>query len=58
MTREDLLNKNKEILKGICDVIKTGPGCVVIVVTNPLDAMTYFVLKALAFEKTKVFGMG
>jgi malate dehydrogenase len=59
MTREDLLNRNKEILKGICDVIKDrAQDAVVIVVTNPLDAMTYFVLKTLAFDKTKVFGMG
>jgi malate dehydrogenase len=59
MTREDLLNKNTEILKGICNTIKDkAQDAIVIVVTNPLDAMTYFVLKTLGFEKTKVFGMG
>lgn len=59
MTREDLLNKNASILKSICLEIKTlAPDSIVIVVTNPLDLMTYFVLKNTGFKKSRVLGMG
>ncbi len=59
MTREDLLNKNAGILKGICLNIKTlVPDAIVIVVTNPLDLLTCFVLKNTGFSPKKVFGMG
>jgi malate dehydrogenase len=59
MTREELLNKNASILKDICLQIKTGaPQAVVITVTNPLDLMTTFVLKATGFKPSRVFGMG
>ncbi len=59
MTREDLLNKNAQILKDICLVIKNISGqSIVIVVTNPLDLMTYLALKITGFKSNKVFGMG
>ncbi len=59
MTREDLLKKNTDILGAICAKIKELAGdSIVIVVTNPLDVMTYFVLKSTGFDKKKVFGMG
>ena len=59
MTREDLLNKNTQILKNIClNIKKLAPESIVIVVTNPLDAMTYLALKITGFRPHKVFGMG
>jgi len=59
MTRENLLHKNSSILKEICEKIKMlAPEAVVIIVTNPLDAMTYYALKILNFCSCKVFGMG
>ncbi|MFH0791551.1 MAG: malate dehydrogenase [Candidatus Omnitrophota bacterium] len=59
MTREDLMNRNAAILKDICLTIKqSAHSAIVILVTNPLDLMAYFTLKALGFERNKIFGMG
>jgi malate dehydrogenase len=59
MAREDLLNKNAQIIKDICLNIKDlSSQAIVIVVTNPLDLMTYLALKILGFKSDKVFGMG
>jgi len=59
MTREELLLKNSEILKNICNNIKNyASNAIVIIVTNPLDLMTYLALKLTGFKKQKVFGMG
>ncbi|MFH1269725.1 MAG: malate dehydrogenase, partial [Candidatus Omnitrophota bacterium] len=59
MTREDLLNKNAGILKDVCLKIKEiSPKSIVIVVTNPLDLMTYLALKITGFKSSRVFGMG
>jgi len=59
MTREDLLNKNALILKDIgLSIKKLAPQSIVIVVTNPLDLMTLFMLKETGFTPNKVFGMG
>ncbi|MDI6758868.1 MAG: malate dehydrogenase [Candidatus Omnitrophota bacterium] len=59
MTREELISKNAQILREVSLNIKElCPQAVVIVVTNPLDLMTYLVLKATGFKPSKVFGMG
>lgn len=59
MTREDLLKKNSEVMKGVCqNISKLAPKSVLMVVTNPLDIMTYFALKVTGFKPSKVFGMG
>lgn len=59
MTREELLDKNKQILKDLCrNIKKLAPESIAIVVTNPLDLMTYFVLKATGFKPPRVLGMG
>jgi len=59
MTREDLLAKNCAVLKGICEEIKaSSPSAVVMIVTNPLDVMTYYALKTSGFAPGKLFGMG
>lgn len=59
MTREDLLNSNARSLKSICEKIKIlSANAIVIIVTNPLDVMTYYAVKTLKFKTNKVFGMG
>jgi len=59
MTREELLAKNAQILKEVClNIKKMAPQAIVIVVTNPLDLMTYLALKITGFSKNRVLGMG
>lgn len=59
MSREELLNKNATILKDIClSIKKLAALSIIIVVTNPLDLMTYFVLKTTGFKRNQVLGMG
>jgi len=59
MTREDLVSKNAEILKRLCvSVKKFTPGAILIIVTNPLDIMTYLALKITGFKPNRVLGMG
>ncbi len=58
MSRDDLLKKNTEIVHNcISAAAKQSPNAVIIVVSNPLDAMTYVALKASGFPTERVFGM-
>jgi malate dehydrogenase len=58
MNRDDLLMKNADIVKGYALEIKEhAPDAIVIVVSNPLDAMTYVMLKETGFPKERVLGM-
>ncbi|MFQ5656581.1 MAG: malate dehydrogenase [Candidatus Methylomirabilales bacterium] len=58
MTRDDLLFKNAEIVGGVVDqVAPRSPNAIVIVVSNPLDAMTYLAWKKSGFPKERVIGM-
>jgi malate dehydrogenase len=58
MSREDLLTKNAKIVKGYAKEIKEhAPDAIVIVVSNPLDVMTYVVLKETGFPRERVLGM-
>lgn len=57
MSRDDLLTKNAEVVRAVAENIKKyAPKAVVIVVTNPLDAMVQLVLKATGFPSSRVFG--
>ncbi|MDR4510612.1 MAG: malate dehydrogenase [Nitrososphaeraceae archaeon] len=59
MTRMDLLNKNASIVKDVSTKISTyAKNSILIVVTNPLDPMTYLALKTTKFMKKRVLGMG
>lgn len=59
MNREDLLNKNARILKEVClGIKKVSADSIVIIVTNPIDLMTYLALKIIGSKPYKVFGMG
>ena len=58
MTREDLLTKNANIVKGIIESVREYcPDSIIIMVTNPLDIMTYLAYKASGFNSRNVFGM-
>lgn len=59
MTRMDLLKTNADIVVAVCDKIKSyAPNSKIIVVTNPLDPLTYLVVKSLGGKRTQIMGMG
>jgi len=58
MSRDDLLQKNFEIVKGVTEqVARRSPRAILIVVSNPLDAMAYTALKTSGFPRDRVIGM-
>ncbi len=58
MSRDDLLEKNTEIVKSVAEQIRrVSPKAIVIVVSNPLDVMTWVARKVTGFEPARVFGM-
>ena len=58
MSRDDLVSMNTKIVKEVAqNVAKHSPNAILIVVTNPLDAMVYVAAKASNFPKHKVLGM-
>jgi malate dehydrogenase len=59
MTRIDLMNQNAKIVKStVKEVAKYAPDCKLMLVTNPVDIMTYLAFKESGFERNRVFGMG
>lgn len=59
MTRLDLIKKNAETIRLLVkDVVKYAPNCKLVMVTNPVDIMTYVAFKESGFERNRVFGMG
>ncbi len=59
MSRDDLLQANAKIIREVAEnITKTSPESFVIVVTNPMDAMTYLTQKITAFPHHRVIGMG
>jgi malate dehydrogenase len=57
MSREDLVNTNAAIVKEIAEKVKThAPDSTIIVLTNPVDSMTYVALQASGFPKNRVIG--
>ena len=58
MSRDDLISTNAKIVKSVTEsVIKHSPDAVIIVVSNPLDVMTYAAFQAAKKSRNKVFGM-
>jgi malate dehydrogenase len=58
MSRDDLLNKNYEIVKSVTEqVVKYSPDCIIVPVTNPLDAMCQVVYRVSGFPRERVIGM-
>jgi len=59
MTRIDLMDKNVKIVKSIVrEAVRYAPDCKLMIVTNPVDIMTYIAYKESGFERNRVFGMG
>ena len=58
-SRLDLMNKNTRLVRSIVkEVVKYAPDCKLMMVTNPVDIMTYIAFKESGFERNRVFGMG
>ncbi|MBW8866948.1 MAG: malate dehydrogenase [Acidobacteria bacterium] len=58
MSRDDLLNVNYKIMQQVTEqVVKHSPNCIIIVVSNPLDAMAQAVYKLAKFPRERVIGM-
>ncbi|MCM3795656.1 MULTISPECIES: malate dehydrogenase [Priestia] len=57
MSRDDLVTTNQKIMKSVTqEIVKYSPNCHIIVLTNPVDAMTYTVFKESGFPKNRVIG--
>ena len=58
MTRDDLVKKNQEIVSQVTrEVVKHSPDCIIIMVTNPLDAMAQLAYQTSGFPRKRVIGM-
>jgi len=58
MSRDDLLKANYDVVKAVVEqIVKHSPNCIIIVVTNPLDAMAQAAFKVSGFPKSRVLGM-
>ncbi|MDC3130585.1 malate dehydrogenase [Bacteroidota bacterium] len=59
MTREELIGINAGIVKNVTEnLLKYSPNCIIVVVSNPMDTMTYLLHKEFKINKNKVIGMG
>jgi malate dehydrogenase len=57
MSRDDLLLTNMKVIKGVTEnIVRYSPNCIIIMVTNPLDAMTQLALRVSQFPRNRVFG--
>ena len=58
MSRDDLLKANYDVVKAVVEqIVRHSPNCIIIVVTNPLDAMAQAAFKVSGFPKSRVLGM-
>lgn len=59
MTREDLIGVNAGIVKSVSDqILAHSPNAIIVIVSNPMDTMTYLTLKTTGLPKNRVIGMG
>ncbi len=59
MTREELIGINAGIVKSVAEnVLQHSPNAILVVVSNPMDTMTYLALKATGLPKNRIIGMG
>ena len=59
MTREELIGTNAGIVKGVCEnILKHSPNAIIIVISNPMDTMTYLALQSTSLPKNRIIGMG
>lgn len=59
MTREELIGVNAGIVKGVAEnILKYSPNAIFLIISNPMDTMTYLALKATGISKNRIIGMG
>jgi malate dehydrogenase len=59
MTREELIGTNAGIVKNVCEnILKYSPEAIIIVISNPMDTMTYLALQSTGLPKHRIIGMG
>src|SRR6476469_11242361 len=59
MTREELIGTNAGIVKGVCEnILKYSSNAIIIVISNPMDTMTYLTLQSAGIPKNRIIGMG
>ena len=58
MSRDDLVHTNMNIVKSVTEqIVRYSPDCIIVTVTNPLDAMTQLAFKVSGFPRERVMGM-
>ncbi len=59
MTREELIGTNAKIVEGVAkNLLQYSPNAIIVVISNPMDTMTYLALKATGLPKNRIIGMG
>jgi len=59
MTREELIGINAGIVKTVTqNILQHSPDCIIIIISNPMDTMTYLALKSSGIPKNRIIGMG
>lgn len=59
MTREELIGTNAGIVKTVCkNILEHSPNAIIVVISNPMDTMTYLALQSTGVAKNKIIGMG
>lgn len=59
MTREELIGINAGIVKGVTEsILKHSPKAIFVIISNPMDTMTYLALKSSGIAKNRIIGMG
>lgn len=59
MTREELIGTNAGIVKGVAqNILKYSPDAILLIISNPMDTMTYLALTSLGLPKHRIIGMG
>ncbi|MDE3145041.1 MAG: malate dehydrogenase [Bacteroidota bacterium] len=59
MTREELIGTNAGIVKGVAEnILKHSPEAIIVVISNPMDTMTYLALQSTGLPKNRIIGMG
>ncbi len=59
MTREELIGINAGIVKGVTEnILKHSPNAIIIIISNPMDTMTYLALTSSGLPKNRIIGMG
>lgn len=59
MTREELIGTNASIVKTVCEnILKHSANAIIVVISNPMDTMTYLALTSTGLPKNRIIGMG